>query len=127
MASASWYETNLYTEWCENHLCVVCQYSSWLIYKVGDILPYPIACRNNIYPWMQICLSCVNKLENDEEDEEEEMDISTDDVNDVAAILRTFIDDEGDTWIPITNIDPWAGMWTPFGPGERITAETIFF
>ena len=76
---------------------------------------------------MQICLSCVNKLENDEEDEEE-MDICTDD-HDVTTILRTFIDDEGDTWVRgyLSNIDPWADTWAPFGPGPRITAETIFF
>lgn len=72
---------------------------------------------------MQICLSCVNKLENDEEDEEE-MDICTDDH--VTTILRTFIDDEGDTWVRGYLIDPWADT-APFGPGPRITAETIFF
>ena len=126
MASASWIETDLYTEWCENHLCVVCQYSSWLIYKAGDILAYPIASANNIYSWMQICLICVNRLENEEEDEEE-MDICTDD--DVTTILRTFIDEEGDTWVRgyLINIEPWTDTGAPFGPGPRITAETMFF
>ena len=75
-----------------------------------------LATRKNIYPWMDICLCCVNKLENDE-DEEVEMDI--DDNEDIVTILIRFIDEGEDTM----NIDPWA----PFGPGPRITAETIFF
>ena len=116
MTSTSWYENDLYTEWCENHLCVVCQYSSWLIYKVGDIMTYSIACKNNIYSWMQICLSCVNKMENEEEDEEEYVD------ND--SIERTFIDDEEDTWVPIANIDPWAENIDPWADTD-LTPEYV--
>ena len=65
---------------------------------------------------MQICLSCVNKMENEEEDEEEYVD------ND--SIERTFIDDEEDTWVPIANIDPWADTWTS-SEGPWITPEYV--
>ena len=80
-----------------------------------------LATRKNIYPWMDICLCCVNKLENDE-DEEVEMEIDNDDDAGVFSILRSFVDVE-DNWIPIRNID----LGATFGPGRRITAETIFF
>ena len=69
--------------------------------------------------------------EEDEEDNYMDIDIdNNEEMMDVVSILRSFIDDDdGGNWVPITNIDPWAGSWTPppFGPGPRITAETIFF
>ena len=69
---------------------------------------------------MQICLSCVNKMENEEEDEEEYMD------ND--SIERTFIDDEEDTWVPIANIDPWAeniDPWADTWTSSDLTPEYV--
>ena len=116
-----WLENNeAYQSWCENHLCSVCQYSSWLIYKAGDILAYDVMIRFNIYSWMDICIVCTNKLNNNEmEFEEEDVRMEEDDV---YTILNSFIDEgEGEGWIPMDII------WTPFGPGERVTAETLFF
>ena len=105
----NWENNKKQQEWCENHLCSICQYSSWLIYKAGDILAYDVMRRFNIHSWMDICITCTNKMNNDMLEEE---DVRMEE--DVYYILNSFIDEDMD-------------MDAPFGPLQHSVTGEIFY
>ena len=78
-----------------------------------------------IYEWMQLCLECINKINNNEFNDEDGTSNNNNNNNDdedldIYMILESFIIVDEPS---VMEID----IYAPFGPGERLTAENYFF